>query len=163
MREYKGPDIAIRALQVLRDRGVDTHLQMIGSFWEPESRYRELAEDLNVAEHVTMTNRYATDAELASAMTSCHVFLAPYRTATQSGLIPIALAAGRPVVASDVGGLADQLPAGAGLLAQPGDADSFADAVERLLGRYQEARAAAQNSAPTWDSVVGAIVGRVGR
>ncbi len=158
VREYKGPDIAIRALQTLRDRGIDAHLRMLGSFWEPESRYRELADDLDVGDHVTMTNRYATDAELASAMTACHVFLAPYRTATQSGLIPIALAAGRPVVASDIAGLADQLPEGTASLAQPGNADSFADAVEQLLGRYEEARSAAQDSAPRWDSIVAEVV-----
>lgn len=157
VRDYKGPDVAIEALQILRSRGVDAHLTMIGSFWEPESRYRGLAERLGAADHVTMTNRYVTDAELASLMTSCHVFLAPYRTATQSGLIPIALAAGRPIVASDVGGLADQIAPGAGALARPGDADSFAGAIEHLLERYEEARSAAQNSAPSWEAVASAI------
>jgi glycosyltransferase involved in cell wall biosynthesis len=46
-----------------------------------------------------------------------------------------AMAAGRPVIATDVGGNADAVVHGeTGLLAAVGDADGFANALERVLG-----------------------------
>lgn len=159
VRDYKGPDIAIEAIAELRKRGFDAELSILGSFWEPEERYRSLAEQLGVAGHVALTNSYLADDAMAEAFQSHHLVVAPYRSATQSGLIPLALSAGRPVVASDVGGLAEQVPDGAGAICTPGSADSLADAMEAVIDDYHNMRRHSVNSAPLWSDVVEAIVG----
>jgi glycosyltransferase involved in cell wall biosynthesis len=57
----------------------------------------------------------------------------PYRAGTQSGVVPLAYAHDRPVVASAVGGLAEAVDAGeTGLLVAPGDAADLARALEEV-------------------------------
>src|SRR5207249_5838275 len=53
---------------------------------------------------------------------------------SQSGVIPLAYSAGKPVVATEVGGLPEMVEHGrTGLLVPPRDAAQLADAVVRLL------------------------------
>ncbi len=51
-----------------------------------------------------------------------------------------AYAAGVPVVASDIGALPEAVPSEAGLLVPPGEADAWADSVERLLDDRESER-----------------------
>ncbi len=58
----------------------------------------------------------------------------PYVSATQSGVIPIAAAFGRAVIATNVGGLAEQVDGGRlGVLIPPADSAALAHAVVQLL------------------------------
>jgi glycosyltransferase involved in cell wall biosynthesis len=58
----------------------------------------------------------------------------PYLEASQSGVVPVAYAFGKPVVATRVGGLPDVVEHGqTGLLVPPGDSQSLARAVIDLL------------------------------
>ena len=58
----------------------------------------------------------------------------PYRDATQSGVIAAALGNGRPVIASRVGGIPENIRDGEeGLLVMPGDPAALAAAIERAL------------------------------
>ena len=58
----------------------------------------------------------------------------PYRDATQSGVIPLAYIFGKPVVATNVGGISEQLQDGIqGFLVSPEDEKAFASAVIRIL------------------------------
>jgi len=79
------------------------------------------------------------------------VLLLPYREASQSGVIGLAVAAGVPVVATPVGGLAEQVQlSGSGLLAAEVTGSAIADAVEQLRtdpDRYAELSATALRSA----------------
>jgi len=57
----------------------------------------------------------------------------PYRSGTQSGVVPLAYAHGRGVVTTRVGGLAEAVRDGeTGLLVPPGDAAALAEALERV-------------------------------
>ncbi|MBP3883865.1 MAG: glycosyltransferase, partial [Olsenella sp.] len=59
------------------------------------------------------------------SMENC-VAVVPYRDATQSGVIALALAYGVPVIASDTGGLREQLDGGnVGLFCEPGNTESL--------------------------------------
>lgn len=159
IRAYKGPDVAIEALGLLRERGIEAELTMLGSFWDPEAKYRTLIERLGLADRVTIVNQYAPEEVLAAAIQSHHILVAPYRAGTQSGLIPLALSAGRPVTATSVGGLAAQVPAGGGHTAPPGDPAAFATAVAATIDDYATAQRVAREAAPTWDTVAAAVTG----
>lgn len=74
--------------------------------------------------------------EIMAAFAAAAVVAVPSRWPEPQGLVAIeAMAAGVPVVASRVGGLAELVaPEETGLLVEPGDADALAAALDRLLG-----------------------------
>ena len=56
-------------------------------------------------ERITVINRFIADGEMKWLFANCAAVMLPYIEATQSGVIPIAYAYGKPVAVSDVPGL----------------------------------------------------------
>lgn len=72
---------------------------------------------------VSFVNRWLSDADMAGLVSSARFVVLPYRSATQSGVIPLASAFGIPAIASATGGLVEQVVEGeTGWLFPPGDA-----------------------------------------
>ena len=71
-------------------------------------------------------------AEVDQWLRAAEVFVLPSEWEARALVVQEAMAAGTPVVASDVGGLHD-LIAGTGLLVPPGDPDAIASATDRVL------------------------------
>jgi glycosyltransferase involved in cell wall biosynthesis len=99
---------------------------------------------------------WLSDAELDALIAGCDVLLAPYRSATQSGLVAQALAYGRPCVVTPVGALREQVDGDvAGLVAADVGAAAFAAAMEAVLDRPHElekkAAAALRLSRAAWE------------
>ncbi|GAA1893502.1 hypothetical protein GCM10009814_24030 [Lapillicoccus jejuensis] len=81
-------------------------------------------------------------AQVLGAMRAAAVVAVPSRWAEPLGLVAVeAMAAGTPVVASDLGGLADVVTAGTGLLVAPGDPVALAAALDGLLADPDRRRA----------------------
>jgi glycosyltransferase involved in cell wall biosynthesis len=84
--------------------------------------------------------------------------VAPYTQAAQSGVIPLALAAGRPVVATDVGGLPEAVRDGIdGVITPANDPAAFAAGVRRALDDLPRLADGAAHSATSWDDVATAL------
>jgi glycosyltransferase involved in cell wall biosynthesis len=104
VRPYKGLDTLLEAMPaILAERNVT--LVVAGEFQEPIVRYRALVERLGVASRVRLIARYLRDEEVRRLLAAVDVCVLPYRSATQSGVIQAAYAAGCPVIATRVGGL----------------------------------------------------------
>lgn len=133
IRPYKGVDVAIEAMGILRQRDVKAELTIAGEFWEPVEKYRQMVSEMELGNSVVLQPGYVEDASLSALIQNHHVVLLPYRTASQSGLLPIALGAERPVVASNVGGLSEDVDHGVtGLLVEPGIPAALAEAMEEM-------------------------------
>lgn len=158
VRPYKGVDVAIEAVARLRSRGRPVRLTVAGEFWGPVDRYSDLAGRLGVADLVELRNGYAPDGEVLALLRNHHLVVTPYRTATQSGIVPLAFAAGRPVVSTTAGGLGERVTEGVnGALAPPEDADAFADAVERALDHIDHLAEGALATRTSWADVARAV------
>jgi len=154
VRPYKGLDVAIDAVARLKQRGQDITLTVAGEFWEPIERYREQVADTGATDIVTFRPGYVSDDEMRTLLATHHVVLLPYKTATASGLAPLARAAGRPVVASAVGSLHEQIVDGVtGILAAPGDPEGFAGALEQAIERLPALHAGSRGTAGSWDEL----------
>ena len=81
---------------------------------------------------VTVENRWVPEDEVGTLLGWADAVVLPYREASQTGAAAVALAAGRYGIATNVGGLAEQLRGGAlAILCEP-HADSLADGVRRV-------------------------------
>jgi glycosyltransferase involved in cell wall biosynthesis len=150
IREYKGlPD----AIEVTK-RIDGARLLVVGDPLESVEKYRAAAGD-----RAEWRLGYLSDEEIDRALGEATVALFPYRPEIdQSGALLLALGAGVPVVAYDVGGLGEPVRRfGAGRVVPAGDVDALAEAVRGLLddpGELERARAGAERARRelTWDS-----------
>jgi glycosyltransferase involved in cell wall biosynthesis len=124
---YKGLDLLASAMrQIDTDRAWE--LRVVGS--GPESP--ELAA-LREVSGVTVENRWVPEDEIGQLIAWSDVVVLPYREASQSGIAPAVIAAGRIVVATRVGGLLQQLrDAPNTTLCEP-DAGSLAIALRSVI------------------------------
>jgi len=158
VRPYKGLELAIDAVAMLRQRDVPVELTVAGLFWGPVEPWRERVATAGLDGVVSLRPGYVPDDEVQELFAAHHVVVVPYRSAPQSAIVPLAYAAGRPVAATNVGGLAGQVAEGVtGALAGE-DAAEFADAVERVLADPERLARNATGHAPTWPAVVDALV-----
>jgi glycosyltransferase involved in cell wall biosynthesis len=101
--QYKGLDLLASAMHQLAVP-CEWTLRVVGS--GPESA--DLA-SLRVLAGVTVENRWVPEGEIGALFAWADVLVLPYREASQSGVAPAAIAAGRFVVSTRVGGLVEQL------------------------------------------------------
>lgn len=162
VRPYKGLDVALDAVALLVRRGVPVELTVAGLFWGPSEPWRDRIAEGGLEASVSLRPDYVPDEEVQGLFASHHVAVVPYRSAPQSAIVPLAYAAGRPVAATRVGGLTEQVVEGvSGALAPPEDAAAFADAVERVLADLETLARNATQHTPTWDAVGRAVVSLV--
>ncbi len=127
---YKGLEYLLRAEPLIAQEcpGVRT---VIAGEGEEFGRYERLMAD---PARFEVHNRFVTAEERAALFARASVVVLPYTEASMSGVVPVAYAHGKPVVATRVGGLPEIVDDGeTGLLVAPCDEAALADAVVRLL------------------------------
>jgi glycosyltransferase involved in cell wall biosynthesis len=95
----------------------------------------DMSEYAPLANHVQVEviNKFIGDEEVIGLMQRAMFVVLPYTEATQSGVIPIAYAFARTVIATDVGSLGETVQDGkTGFLIQPNDVDKLAQAILAL-------------------------------
>lgn len=112
LRENKGIHLAIQAVQKLRADGHPIKLLIAGRAYASERSYLESCKTLIKLSPpgISLLDRYLEDEEVKDLVTSSHFLLLPYTEYhSQSGVAALALSNGRPIVATQAGGLADVL------------------------------------------------------
>lgn len=128
--EYKGLEYLIRAQPLVTNRLPDTRFVIAGE-GEDFARYRAMMTD---ASKFSVHNRRVSDEERAKLFNESSIVVLPYIGATQSGVVPVAYNHGKPVIATEVGGLPEVVDHGrTGLLVPPKDERALADAIVKLL------------------------------
>lgn len=138
LRPEKGHAVALEAFSILRDQGVTFRAVFIGEGAE-RSRIEEVIAENGLGDVVQVPG--ATQA-IATVLAMVDVLVVP-SLSESFGIAAIeGLAAGLPVVASNVGGLLDIIqPEENGLLVPPSDPGALAAAIGRLLDEPETAAA----------------------
>jgi glycosyltransferase involved in cell wall biosynthesis len=127
VRPYKGTDVLLEAF-----RSVDgAELWVVGMPRMPMDGLQRLA--AQAPGRVRFVDRFVTDPEIPAFMRRADVVVLPYRNIEQSGVLYTALAFGRPMVLSSVGGFPEIGKRGAARLVPPEDASALAEALRALL------------------------------
>ena len=154
LRPYKGVDVLLEAF---RDLG-GAELWIVGRpFGVDLHALRESA--ARAPGRVRFVPRFVPDEEVPALFRRADVVVLPYRDAEQSGVLYTALAFGKPLVLSDVGGFGEVAAHGAARIVPPGDPAALATVLDELLrdpGERQRLVAAARRAAAgpySWDEV----------
>ena len=141
IRRVKGHDIFVRAAAQIAKQFPDARFSVGGAVLEPEFK----AELHALVREQGIGDRFSFDgsvSDLHSYLADATVFVLPSRSEGFSNAIIEAMAAGLPLVATDVGGNAEAIQDGVnGFLVPSEDVDALADALRRLLADPARAQA----------------------
>ena len=156
VRRYKGLHVLLDAMPRVLAARPGVRLVVAGEFYADEAALRAQAAPLGPA--VRFDAHYISDGAIATYFGAADAVLQPYVSATQSGVAQIARHFGRPLVTTDVGGLADDVRDGeTGLVVPPDDPSALADALVRLFDDGLATRLAdgvrAEPRGTGWDDV----------
>jgi glycosyltransferase involved in cell wall biosynthesis len=153
VRPYKGVELLIEAFQNVEG----AELWVVGMPRMPLEPLRELASE--VRGHVRFVPRFVDDSEIPAFFRRADIVALPYREIDQSGVLYTALAFGKPIVVSSVGGFGEIAAQGAARAVPPNAPVELAAAIQELLDKPEErtrladaARAAAAGRY-SWDSI----------
>jgi glycosyltransferase involved in cell wall biosynthesis len=153
VRPYKGTDVLLEAFHGIEG----AELWIVGMPRMPMDDLRELAR--RAPGTVRFVDRFVTDPEIPAFMRRADLVVLPYRNIEQSGVLYTALAFGRPLVLSSVGGFPEIAERGAARLAPPDDPEALAEVLRDLLADPTAGEAlgaaAAREAATTysWDRI----------
>jgi glycosyltransferase involved in cell wall biosynthesis len=148
LRPYKGLDVLLEAW-----RGIDdAELWIVGRPFGVEP-------PADPPPGVRFVPRYVADAEIPAYFRRADAVVLPYREIDQSGVLFTALAFGKPLVLSDVGGFGEVAAHGAAELVAPGDAAALHATLQALVrdpgrrARLAEASVRAAREHYAWDRI----------
>lgn len=126
---YKGLDLLLEAYRIMKRQGKNVALRIAGpGDIEP---YRGQLAGLG---DVNIDNRWIPEEEVGEIFRDIDIVVAPYRGASQSGVLATSGAAGIPAVVTPVGGLAEQvLHEQTGIVAADTSPAAIAAALNRLV------------------------------
>lgn len=107
IRSYKGLDLLIEALSYTPQ---DVHLIVAGEFYEDADTYRVQIADMNLEDRVHFYPDFIPQDQVNVYFSASDMVVQPYRTATQSGVAQIAYHFNKPILVTNVGGLAEIVP-----------------------------------------------------
>lgn len=139
IRPYKGLDILIEASRYLKRQLEDVKIIAVGECYENENKYRKLVRQNGVDSYFDLRFEYVPEVDVATYFSAADLVVLPYKSATQSGIVPIAYHFDTPVVVTNVGGLPEIVPDGKAGYVVKGDPESVAGAIIRFFTNNKSA------------------------
>jgi glycosyltransferase involved in cell wall biosynthesis len=134
VRANKGLDLALEALVLARERSANVVLIVAGELCEDYATYRDVIDRNDLFRNVSEHFRYIPNEEVCRFFSAADVVVLPYREITQSGVLQVAYAFSKPVVAFALDGFKESVEhENNGLLAPPGDCQTFAKHIGTLI------------------------------
>jgi glycosyltransferase involved in cell wall biosynthesis len=138
IRKYKGLDTLLDAMQILKSGPNSPLLLVAGEFYEKRQPYDKQIAALGIKENVILRTEFVADSEVKYYLCAADVVVQPYRSATQSGVTPLAYHFEVPMIVTNVGGLPSMVVENkTGLIAEP-NAHSLADKINEFFEKGKE-------------------------
>lgn len=166
IRKYKGLDILLDAMKIVQSTITPAQMRMpkllvAGEFYGNRKPYDEQIEGLGIKGHLILQTHFIPDSEVKYYLCAADVVVQPYRSATQSGVTPLAYHFEKPMIVTNVGGLPTLIPDDkVGLIAEP----NAASIAQKIIEYFQKGE---QHFLPylveekkkySWDKMVEAII-----
>ena len=161
IKPYKGADILIAAFAALPPAlRADVKVRIVGQPYMDLAGLRAQALALGVAQSVLIEPVFVADEDIDALFGANTIAVFPYREIEASGVLSFAIANGRPIVASRLGGFAEMLIDNVhGLVVPPNDVSALRDALSSMLADREFAAACGARVAglaanfPQWNEI----------
>lgn len=167
IRAYKGLDILLEAFADARIAMLPIKLIIAGEFYEDVAPYKALIQHYKLQDRLILATDFIPNEEVVNYFCAADLIVQPYKNATQSGVSQIAYHFERPMLVTNVGGLAELIPAGVVGYVVPPTAAAIADAVVDFYANRREAGFSAgvreEKKRFSWPAMVGALKEVAGR
>ncbi len=161
IRDYKGLDLLLEAFADERLRRMKLKLVVAGEFYCDPKPYQEIIARNHLEDVVIMSNDFIPDSKVVNYFCAADLVVQPYKSATQSGVTQIAYHFDKPMIITDVGGLAEFVPnEQVGYVVKP-DPQEIASAIVRFYTEKKEAvfsaNASVEKAKYSWARMVDTI------
>jgi len=161
IRKYKGLNYLIDAMPEILKK-VKLKLLVVGEYYGDEEKYREQIRSLGLEDDIKVVSDFVPDLNVKYFFSASDIVVLPYSDATQSGIIQIAYHYDKPVIATDVGGLAEVVRNNeTGLIIEPKNPSAIAKAVidfyEKGLEEKFTINAREEKKKYTWEKFVDSV------
>jgi len=133
LEQYKGVEVLVEAMRRLWRARPEVRLVVAGA--------GEAARLVPDDSRISLIARYISESEVDSLLAAASLMALPYTQASQSGVGQLAIAAGVPVVVSDLGAL-PELAYDPSFVFEAGNADALAETIARHLDHEHAVRSA---------------------
>ena len=162
IRRYKGLHLLLDALHDERMRNRNLKVIIAGEFYEDAKPYLNQIAQLNLQDRVELRNEFIPNSEVATYFSAADAVIQPYTDATQSGVTQIAYYYNKPMIVTNVGGLAELVPHEKVGLVCDVNATSIASAIARFFDEKMEVtmqiNAAIEKQKFTWSTLTNCIL-----
>jgi len=110
VRKYKGLDLMLEAMADVRVKELGVKLIVAGEFYDDINEYLNLIDELGIKDNIILKSDFIAEADVKNYFCASDMITQTYRTATQSGVTQIAYHFERPMLVTNVGGLAEIVP-----------------------------------------------------
>ncbi len=161
IRKYKGLLTLLDALPAVVDRlGAKTIIA--GEYYDDPAEYQARIETHQLAPHLLEATQFIPDEDVALYFSAADVAVLPYQTATQSGIVSIAMEYDLPCIVTSVGGLPEVVHHDrTGLVVPPDDPPALAQAIIRFFTETDRTamadHIAADKRRYSWEALQGTI------
>lgn len=135
IKKVKGLAVLLEAFSDIHRQFQDAVLVIAGKVWKDSfDSYESIIEKNGIGSSVVRHIRYIPDEEIKYYFAASDVVALPYMKIYQSGVLQLAYAYEKAVVATKIGGFLDDIIDGkTGLLVEPGNVGELSEAISRCL------------------------------
>jgi glycosyltransferase involved in cell wall biosynthesis len=139
VRKYKGLDILIKAFPAILKDNPKARLLIVGEFYDNPDEYLNLIDKIGIKDKVKVINKFVLNKDVAKYYQISDLVVLPYRSATQSGILNVAYGFYKPVIVTDVGGLAEFVDEGkTGYVVDPNSPDAIVNGVRKFISAEEK-------------------------
>jgi D-inositol-3-phosphate glycosyltransferase len=161
IRAYKGLDLLLEAMADPRLEPFPVKLIIAGEFYEDAAPYEALIRKHQLEDRLIRATTFIPNSQVVHYFCAADLVVQPYKHATQSGVSQVAYHFDKPMLVTDVGGLAELIPDGKAGYVTPANPGAIAGAIVDFYTHEREAEFTAHlpvlKKQFSWESMVQAI------
>ena len=110
IRDYKGLDILLEAISQIDKKLLSKlTLLIVGECYENKTKYDNIINSYKIKDNIMWINKYVPDSDVNKYFSLADYIVVPYKTSSQSGIIPMSYFYDKPMIGSNIPGISEHI------------------------------------------------------